>query len=431
MKHIKGIAQHKDYLKLLIANLVNRFGDSIDCIAMTWLIFKLTGDASWSAIIFGVNRIPTIFLMPFAGTLVERMNKKHIMVAMDIVRGLIVGGIALCLWLGQLNGMLLVAMTFLISTAEAFRMPASTAIIPQIIEESYYAEGVSMNSSMSNVVELVGTGAAGFIIACMETTGAILIDMATFFISALFIGLIKNKEVKMAREEAGKTAFIEDLKNGIHYLAKHKAIKYFAVCSVFLNGILVPFNSLQAPLVSEVLKLGEMMLSVIGVTFSLGMIMGAALYPKAVKQFGKKKIYKAGILSIGIYYFSFVLEAKGLHTPWMLYLGVSMVSIIVGAMVAEINCLVSVEVMRHIDQTYLARVSALMSSAGVAIIPIVSFIISGLTKVFSVEVIFTMAGILDMIVYIILCSEKQISVINTQDHRGVSNQNEDGHLETC
>ena len=108
-----------------------------------------------------------------------------------------------------------------------------------------------------------------------------------------------------------------------------------------------------------------------------------------------------------------------------------MVSIIVGAMVAEINCLVSVEVMRHIDQTYLARVSALMSSAGVAIIPIVSFIISGLTKVFSVEVIFTMAGILDMIVYIILCSEKQISVINTQDHRGVSNQNEDGHLETC
>lgn len=431
MKQVKGITQHKDYLKLLIANLVNRFGDSIDCIAMTWLIFKLTGDASWSAILFGVNRIPTIFLMPFAGTLVERMNKKHIMVAMDVVRGGIVGAIALCLWLGQLNGILLVAMTFLISTAEAFRVPASTAIIPQIIEESYYAEGVSMNSSMSNVVELVGTGAAGFIIACMGTTGAILIDMATFFISALFIGLMKNKEVKMAREEAGKTAYIEDLKDGIHYLVKHKAIKYFAVCSVFLNGILVPFNSLQAPLVSEVLKLGEMMLSVLGVTFLLGMIVGAALYPKAVKQFGKKKIYKAGILSIGIYYFSFVLEAKGLHAPWILYLSVSIVSIIVGAMVAEINCLVSVEFMRHIDQTYLARVSALMSSASVAIIPIVSFIISGLTKVFSVEVIFTMAGILDMIVYIILCSEKQISVINIQDHRGVSNQNEDGHLETC
>lgn len=431
MKHIKGIAQHKDYLKLLIANLVNRFGDSIDCIALTWLIFKLTGDASWSAILFGVNRIPTIFLMPFAGTLVERMNKKRVMIWMDIIRGIIVGGIALSLWSGHLNGFLLVGMTFLISSAEAFRIPASTAIIPQIIEESYYAEGISINSSISNVVELVGTGAAGFIIASMGTTGAIWIDMATFFISALIIGMMKNKEAKKTRKENEKAAYIDELKDGIHYLAGHKVIRYFAVCSVFLNGILVPFNSLQAPLVSELLNTGEMMLSVIGVTFLLGMIIGAALYPKAVKQFGKEKIYRGGILSIGVYYFSFILEARGLHSPWALYLGVGLVSILVGAMVAEINCLVSVEVMRNIDQAYLARVSALMSSAGVAIIPIISFLTSGLTKVFSIEVIFTMAGILDIIVYIILGSKKRISVINIQENKGVSNQNEDGHLETC
>lgn len=64
------------------------------------------------------------------------------------------------------------------------------------------------------------------------------------------------------------------LKDGITYLSHNKILKYFAVSSVFLNGILVPFNSLQAPLVSQVLKAGEAMLSVIGVTFMIGTIIG-------------------------------------------------------------------------------------------------------------------------------------------------------------
>ena len=83
MKHCIGLKSQKEYIKMIVSNMINRFGDAIDCIALTWLIFELTGEASWSAILFGVNRIPTIFLMPFAGAIVERMNKKHLMVWMD------------------------------------------------------------------------------------------------------------------------------------------------------------------------------------------------------------------------------------------------------------------------------------------------------------------------------------------------------------
>lgn len=63
----KDIFQQKEYAKMILANLVNRFGDSIDAIAFTWLVYQLTESAAWSALIFGVNSIPTIFITPFAG----------------------------------------------------------------------------------------------------------------------------------------------------------------------------------------------------------------------------------------------------------------------------------------------------------------------------------------------------------------------------
>ena len=82
----RQIFKQREFMKMTGANFINRFGDSIDMIAFTWLIFELTGSASWSAIMLGVNMIPNVLVQPFAGAIVERMEKKNIMIACDILR---------------------------------------------------------------------------------------------------------------------------------------------------------------------------------------------------------------------------------------------------------------------------------------------------------------------------------------------------------
>lgn len=68
--------ENKNFLLYLTANIINRFGDSLDSIAFTWIIYTITGSAFWSALIFGINRLPTILLQPFLGVLVDKLNKK-------------------------------------------------------------------------------------------------------------------------------------------------------------------------------------------------------------------------------------------------------------------------------------------------------------------------------------------------------------------
>ncbi|MEG2798925.1 MAG: MFS transporter, partial [Erysipelotrichaceae bacterium] len=132
-KGYKHILKQKSFVAYVFANVINRFGDSLDSIAFTWIIYTITGNAFWSALIFGVNRLPTILLQPFLGVLVDKMNKKKVLISTDIIRGICVFFIGLGLIQGWLNEWHLLFTTILISTAEAFRMPASASMLPHLL----------------------------------------------------------------------------------------------------------------------------------------------------------------------------------------------------------------------------------------------------------------------------------------------------------
>ena len=71
------ILRQKEYCKLTFAEMINCFGDSIDAIALTWLIYAISQNPSLSVINFGLNYLPTIFLQPVAGALIENIPKKE------------------------------------------------------------------------------------------------------------------------------------------------------------------------------------------------------------------------------------------------------------------------------------------------------------------------------------------------------------------
>ena len=129
------IFQNKNYVLLVLANTVNRFGDSVDSIVFTWLTYSLTGSAAFSALVFAANRLPTVFLQPVAGALLERRKKKNVMVVSDLLRALLVGYLLFRLLTGLPAPVEMVIFTLLISTVEAFRQPAGGSILPRQTHE--------------------------------------------------------------------------------------------------------------------------------------------------------------------------------------------------------------------------------------------------------------------------------------------------------
>ena len=299
----KDIFKQKEYMKMMVAALINRFGDSIDAIASTWIVYELTGSAVWSAVIFGVNKVPSVFVTPLAGAWVEGRNKKAIMISTDLIRAFCVAFVASGYLLGFLQPWMLLVTTCIISTVEAFRGPAGSALTPRVLQAEYYEYGMSLMSTFSSVTELAGTMAAGGIIAVIGAAGAIYLDMATFLLSALIICFVNTREERSRSQIFDGKAYITNLKEGFSYVRKSHEVCYLMVVVLFMNGILVPLNSLEAPMVDEILHGGAEMLSLLSAALTVGMLFGSVTYPVVKKHMSGKKIMVTACVVVAVFYF--------------------------------------------------------------------------------------------------------------------------------
>jgi DHA3 family macrolide efflux protein-like MFS transporter len=209
---IGNLFKQKEYAKLMSANAISRFGDSLDAVAYAWMVYILTGSKILMGALFAVNFIPNILFSFFSGVFADRFSKKRTVVICDIGRGTVVCITAILLSINLLRPWHLFLFTILNSTFETFSSPARSSMIPSLIPKNLFLTASSFSTSVSSFAELLGAGVAGGVIALLGVSGAILIDSVTFFISALLISLIKLHEGIEDDEKSEKQDYISDLK---------------------------------------------------------------------------------------------------------------------------------------------------------------------------------------------------------------------------
>lgn len=395
----RDVFTQKEYVKMIISNIINRFGDSVDVIAFEWLVYQITGSAAWAAIIFGINNLPTVLLQPFAGVLVEGMNKKRVMVVTDCIRGMITVGLVALYLTGNVTPWVLMAFTLFHSTAEAFSLPAGTALIPKILEEKYYEYGTSLSSTVSTIVQLIGLGAAGVIIGVCGIWVAILIDALSFFGSALVRSFIRGKETGLRKEKLDIIAYKNELVEGIAYLKASPAVRNFCILAVVTNAAAVPLNALLTPLAYEVLGQGSEMLGTISVALTLGMMAGSILFPKLSEHFSVRINVVAGGVVVGVGMMAFTLGGFCRDVIWAVYLLAIVISAFMGAGISVISASLSVQFMKAVKQEYLSRVASIFNASATAAMPITSFIISGAAVNVSVGQILVVSGVVCVLLF--------------------------------
>lgn len=400
----REIFTQKDFCKLIVANIINRFGDSIDALAFTWLVYQVTRSASWSAIIYALNVLPTIILQPFAGVVVEKRSKKNMMILMDIIRGLLVIVLVVSYVSKCINPWLMAIFTLMISSAEAFCMPASTAIVPRLLTEAYYEFGNSLNSAACKVMELAGMAVAGIIIGVFGISAAIIVDACTFFISALIKADIKlEEELVITKSERGAVSqYIQDFKEGIHYIRSKKVVMNFCLMAFLLNAVLVPLNSLQSPLVIDVLKQESGLLSAIGIALTIGMGGGTIIYPYLVKLTSKGTFICINGICFAVSIGMITLGRFQTNNKLFVYIITSCAAFLIGLFIDLVNCVVSVQFMKCVDAEYLARAASLLSAGAMSAIPLISVIVSVLVHFIKVENLITACSVICVIIFLLI-----------------------------
>ncbi|MBO4844723.1 MAG: MFS transporter [Lachnospiraceae bacterium] len=396
----KEVLKEKDYRALLISTMVNRFGDALDAVAFTWLVYQVTHSGSWSAIIFGLNMFPNVIVQPFAGAIVEKKDKKRMIVGTHILRGALLTVFLIVFLSGSVNGWIMALFTLMVTSIEAFNMPAGTAFIPRVLKKENLTHGMSLSTMMSGVVTFVGTGLAGVLIAAAGIKTVMIIDIATFFIAAMIIMTIKAESPK--EEQTKAEPYINVLKEGFRYIKGEPVIINFCIVAVMLNMILVPINSLQAPLVSECYHMDSSLLSVIGMAGSIGAIAGSFVLPFVKKKLSIKMmiIYFGMLLGMGIVLTPIAgsltenAVIKSIFAALCFLIMTFCASLITGA--------VNIEFISNVDERYLARSSAVFISVATAAIPVTSMFVGFIKISVNTSTLISTCGLLTMIFSMII-----------------------------
>lgn len=393
----RAVLKQREYLKIMAAGLINRFGDSIDEVAYTWIVYELTGNAAWSAVIFGANQLPSVLVTPLAGAWVEGRKKKTILVVTDLIRAACVALVATAYLLGALEAWMLLATTLVISTAEAFRGPANTALTPRVLDRDCYEYGMSLSGTLSSLVELIGMAAAAGIIAAIGTAGAIYVDVATFLLSALIIRTVRVGEEDHGKRRFDGRSYLATLHQGFQYVWQRRTVRFIITVCIFLNVVLVPLNSLQAPLASEILGGGAEVISLVAMALNVGVLLGSATYPVVKKHCSGRLLLVVGTLGLAGFYLGVTLGQPLYARRWFMYVWVAALSGLFGYFISLCISLVNVEFVKRTEESYLARVGGIVSALSVAAMPVMSFLVSAVVAYVSTATLFLAMGALALV----------------------------------
>lgn len=410
----RELLSQKQYLKLLVADLISRFGDSLDAIAYSWIMYEVTGSESLMALIIGLNYIPTVILQPFSGALVDRINKRFIMVITDVLRFAIVALLVVLYMSGNLTPLIIAILTICTSTIEAFRIPAGSAITPMLLESSHYTVGKAASYSSARVSQLLGYVVSGGLIALIGSAGVLIIDSITFLISAVLISTIKVKEKRGTKKIEARQIFL-DFKDGLSFLKKSKTVQIVSVIGLVINFGLMPLSVFQTPYVSDYLKMGAGVLSYIKILMIVGMMLGAFITPKLLKIPKGTLCIIAGI-GMGISLICMHITTLVTQTYFMLaLLTLSMICVGIGGGV--LNVIIGGCMMAAVPKDMMGRMSGLNAAIMEASMPVGSFLCSALVLKFSVPQLFAIFGICTIVFYFLLCVFRHTESLNMTDEK--------------
>ena len=217
---------------LLLGRAVSLFGSTIYLIVLPLYILNTTKNLKTTGIFFAAVNFPTIIVSIFIGTIIEKFNKKNIILICDFLTSMLY--FVLFLYLKNFNSLsFLFLISLLINIVSKFFEIASKVLFSEINTTETLEKYNGLQSFMENTIIIVGPVIGTYLFVTFDFNLILIIVSLGYFLSflqELFIKYEKNLNLSIE-----KTNFLEDFKEGISYIGSNKIILNFFILVMFLN----------------------------------------------------------------------------------------------------------------------------------------------------------------------------------------------------
>jgi DHA3 family macrolide efflux protein-like MFS transporter len=397
--HLRG------YLTIWIGQLISLFGSGIVQFAIIWWLTTKTGSAFTLAIASFAGLMPLIIFTPISGVFADRWKRKHLILSSDFLQAVLSFGLILLFYL-KLEGIIpIIILLFLRGTFQAIQLPATIALVPQMVPKNKISRINGLNSILSNMIYMVAPIAGAIFLEFAAIEFILWIDVLTFLIAVITLTVVfvpsLSKQDKKMKQNTPKTSLKNEFIEGLTYLRKNGFMPLI-LGGMFANILINPLFSLLPYFIMHIHEGGAVDLALILGIFQMGSLIGALfiMIRNFQPQF-KNIVFAVFVSFIGLFLLG--ISPPGVFSTMVLG------SLIAGLALGTVDIMIISILQINIPSELQGRVFSILFMLVKSILPIAVLVTGGLGEVFGLSMIYIINPLLGFGLVIYLTLGQQVS----------------------
>lgn len=310
-------AGRPEFVRFWMADAVSTLGTFVSTLAIQLLLIETMGaDQTALGVVRSAQWLPYILFGMLAGVVVDRLRRKPLLVLADLAAAASFGTVGALALAGELSVPLLAALVFVAGSASMFFAAAHQSLLPVLVPPSGLASAYARLEQTHNVGQAAGPLVGGALVRLLSAPVAILVDAATYFLSALLLITMRADDPKPPR--SADAHVWRELREGAAWVYGRADLRPYAVSlhlTFFFNAVvttvLVHFAAIELGL--DALAIG-LVLAAVGVTG----VVGAGLSPRLGDRHGPGSVYTYAAWLAPAAYALLLLAQPGTQALWWL-----------------------------------------------------------------------------------------------------------------
>lgn len=369
--------QHRGMRLISLANLVSMIGSGMNSAAVIWYILQATHSEVSLGMLIALQTIPSMLLLPFTGVLIDREDRRHLMMWLDFARGAIIFVVAMLVFTHHVRLWQLYAMNILVAIGFWMFFPTVNALIQELTPDSKMVDANSLFLAALQGGWLLAGALVGFVYNRIGLGGVLIIDCATYAVSIGCLYYVRKGRVVVERpevegaESAARGAvvrFLHEITEGHRFVWQNRRVLLIGVAWALFVASMMTMGLLSAPLSERILNGGAVGYGWINAGWATGAFVSVFYASRFIRRYGAHRSVTVTMSAIALCLF--LLPA----TRW-LALAVP-VYFIMGSSRGVGGIAISSEMMEIVPHYMMGRVQN-MFSFGASALQIATSIIAG------------------------------------------------------
>ena len=227
-----SILKKPTFLLFFIGNTISLIGFGFNLIGFSWLVLEETGSEILLGQIMAAATLPGLLISLFTGVIIDKMNRKWLLVILNILRRIIIGSFVFILIKNEFSMTSLFCTVFLMGIGSSLFWPTATAFVQELVSDDEYFNANALLSASYQVGSILGAGIGGLVVHYHGVSTAFSVSAIAYFISALFIVSAPFLYTKKYRKSE---KILQEVFRGFLFLKEEKGLLVFGLTSILAD----------------------------------------------------------------------------------------------------------------------------------------------------------------------------------------------------